>query len=187
MTWCLKPRMPGIYEVYYLPYATEPTQFSYGKGYTPPSNAADAGWLYAHHLTPEGIATEACKSLREASVVNYYIEGLGWLVKNIGIDKAKMLGYWDDRCPVRTDNADVLATAYVRKEKVLISLASWAPQATKVRLKIDWAALGIDPAKAVLRSPAVRGFQEVAEFAPDAAIQVEQLKGWLLVLEAAKE
>jgi hypothetical protein len=103
-----------------------------------------------------------------------------------GIDQAKMLGYLGRRCPVRTDNANVLATAYVRTDKVLISLASWAPLATKVRLKIDLAALGINPAESVLRAPAVRGFQEAAEFAADAAIPVERLRGRLLVLEAAK-
>jgi hypothetical protein len=100
-----------------------------------------------------------------------------------GIAKSKMLGYWDPKCPVRTDNPDVLATAYVRKGKALIALANWAPQATQARLKIDWKALGLDPANCVLKAPAVRGVQEAREFAPDAVIPVEHLKGWMLVLE----
>lgn len=102
-----------------------------------------------------------------------------------GIDKAKMLGYWDAKCPVRTDNPDVLATAYVRKGKALIALASWAASDTTVRLSVDWKALGMDPSKAVLRAPAVRGVQEAADFAPNAAIPVGRLKGWMLVLEEA--
>ncbi|NLI01093.1 MAG: hypothetical protein GX446_16545 [Chthonomonadales bacterium] len=103
-----------------------------------------------------------------------------------GIDKAKMLGYWDERCPVRTDNPDVLATAYVRKGKTLIALASWAASDTTVRLNIDWKAVGLDPTRAVLRAPAVRGVQDAAEFAPDAPIPVQRLKGWMLVLEETK-
>ena len=34
-----------------------------------------------------------------------------------GIADAKMLGYWDAACPVRTDNPAVLATVYVRKDR----------------------------------------------------------------------
>jgi len=106
---------------------------------------------------------------------------------SFGIEKARMLGYWDDRCPVRTDNPDVLATAYVRKGKALIAVASWAPADTSVRLVVDWKALGMDPARAVLRAPAVRGVQEAAEFAPDASLPVAHLRGWLLLLETRVE
>ncbi len=69
---------------------------------------------------------------------------------DFGIQDARMIGYWDPACPVRTDNKDVLATVYVKRGKTLVSLASWAPQAVKCRLKIDWKALGLDPAKAKL-------------------------------------
>jgi len=103
-----------------------------------------------------------------------------------GIDKAKMFGYWNDKCPVHTDNPDVLATAYVRKGKALIALASWAPEETAVRLQCDWKALGIDPAHAVLHAPAVRGVQEARKFAVDEPIPVGKLRGWILLLEATK-
>ncbi len=59
-----------------------------------------------------------------------------------GIRQARMIGYWDRFCPVRTDRSEVLATAYVRPgEKTLAALAHWpetrgprravAPQAAK--------------------------------------------------------
>jgi hypothetical protein len=46
-----------------------------------------------------------------------------------GIADAKMLGYWDADCPVRTGREDVLATAYRKAGKSLIALARW-PQKT---------------------------------------------------------
>ncbi len=106
---------------------------------------------------------------------------------SFGIEQATMRGYWDERCPVRVDRDDVKATAYVRKGKALIALASWAPSAVDVHLTIDYKALGIDPAKAVLRAPAVRDFHEAAEFAPSGPVRVEPLKGWLLIVEERKE
>ena len=100
---------------------------------------------------------------------------------DFGIADAKMLGYWSPECPVRTDNPDVLATAYVRKGRTLISVASWAKQRVPVRLKIDWKALGLDPAKVRLEAPAIQGFQDAASFDVRDSITVEPGKGWLLV------
>jgi len=98
------------------------------------------------------------------------------------IQESEMFGYWSPRCPVKTDNKDVLATAYVGRNKSLISLASWAAEDVQVRLSVDWRALGIDPAKAVFIAPEVRDFQPAARFQPDAPIPVSKAKGWLLIL-----
>lgn len=102
-----------------------------------------------------------------------------------GIGQADMVGWWVHDTPVKTDNPDVLATSYVRKgERTLVSVASWAPQKVSVKLRIDWKALGLDPAHVQLVAPAVEGFQPAATFEPDGAIPVEPGKGWLLELEA---
>jgi hypothetical protein len=100
-----------------------------------------------------------------------------------GIGEARMIGYWSAECPVRAGHPDVLATAYVRKGKVLISVASWAPDPVKCRLEIDWKSLGIDGSRARLRAPAILGFQPEAGFAPEEPVPVEPGKGWLLILE----
>lgn len=105
-----------------------------------------------------------------------------------GIQDARMIGYWDPACPVRTDHQDVLATAYVKPDKTLVSIASWAreslwgKQPVRCRLRVDWAALGLDPEKATIVAPAIPGFQDAAEFRPPDEIPVESGKGWLLVL-----
>ena len=101
-----------------------------------------------------------------------------------GIIQSEMIGWWAPDCPVHTDNPAVLATVYQRKGKALIALASWASGATQVRLKVDWKALGIDPARARLRAVAIEEFQSVGEFAPGDPIPVEAGKGWLLQLSS---
>jgi hypothetical protein len=101
-----------------------------------------------------------------------------------GIEDARMIGYWSAECPVKTDRPDVLATAYVKEERALISLASWANEPVDCRLWIDWEALGIDGQKARLHAPEIPDFQPEAAFAPDDPIPVEPGKGWLLELRS---
>jgi hypothetical protein len=123
-----------------------------------------------------------------------------------GIAESEMVGWWVEASPVRTGNAEILATVYVKRENAgeqiagasdsksqrpdtkpggtsaLIALASWAKEPTDIRLAIDWKKLGLDPKKAVLRAPEIDKFQDAAEFKPGDAIRVEPGKGWLLVL-----
>jgi hypothetical protein len=102
---------------------------------------------------------------------------------SFGIEQADMVGWWVHDAPVKTGRDDVLATSYVRHGKTLIALASWAPQNTTAKLRIDWKALGLRPGKATLKAPAIEGFQSAAEFKPGDAIPVEPGKGWLLIRE----
>ncbi|RYZ51607.1 MAG: hypothetical protein EOP49_11285 [Sphingobacteriales bacterium] len=100
-----------------------------------------------------------------------------------GMSGSRMIGYWVDGSPVKTDNASVLATVYQQPGRAMIALASWAEQDTVVRLKIDWKALGIDPSKAKLRAPGIKGFQEEKVFGVNEEIVVERGKGWLLIVD----
>jgi len=65
----------------------------------------------------------------------------------------------------------------------MVSIASWAPENKSVTLAINWAALGIDPARARITAPAIWGFQEAMVFKPNDPIPVPAGKGWLLVIE----
>ncbi len=100
-----------------------------------------------------------------------------------GIGEARMIGYWSPNCPVKTDNKDVLATAYVKDGAALIALASWAAEPTQCRLRIDWNALGIDSRKAGFRAPAIPDFQPGATFGPGDPLPVEPGRGWILMLK----
>jgi hypothetical protein len=98
------------------------------------------------------------------------------------IQDSDMIGYWSPRCPVKTGNKDVMATAYVKTGKTLVSIASWAQEDLNVRLSIDWPALGIDPARATVTAPEVKDFQPAAKFGPNEPITVPKGKGWLLII-----
>jgi hypothetical protein len=112
---------------------------------------------------------------------------------DFGIAGAKMIGWWEKNCPVRTGRDDVLATAYVkplaptseppdyfRPGKTLVALASWAKEKTEVRLEFDSHALDIDPAKAKLVAPEIKDFQPAREWRLDEPISVEPKRGWLI-------
>jgi hypothetical protein len=102
---------------------------------------------------------------------------------DFGIADAKMIGYWEKDCPVRTDRKDILATAYVKEGKTLVALASWAPQTAACRLQIDWKALGLNPAKVKCVSPQVGNYQPARTWKFDQPISVEPAKGWMIVIE----
>ncbi|WP_143308424.1 glycoside hydrolase domain-containing protein [Chitinophaga vietnamensis] len=102
---------------------------------------------------------------------------------DFGMKGTQMIGYWVDNNPVKTDNPLVPATIYKKDGAVLVSLASWAKEDTTIKLTIDWKALGLDPAKAVITAPDIRNFQQGQVFAKDAAIPVAKNKGWLLIIK----
>jgi hypothetical protein len=86
----------------------------------------------------------------------------------------------------KTDNLAILANSYVKKGLALLSLANRSPVATMARLKIDWKALGLDPARPRLRAPAIQDVQFETTFAPGDPILFEPGKGWILILEEMK-
>ena len=100
-----------------------------------------------------------------------------------GIENAKMIGYWDKKPVVSTTNSNVKATAYVKEGKLLISVASWAKEITKVKLDIDWEAVGLDKSKVRMVAPEIENFQSGEIFSVDDEIRIEPIKGWLLIIE----
>ena len=106
-----------------------------------------------------------------------------------GMADTRMIGYWVMRNPVKTSRADVLATTFVKPAaatpsgaRALVALASWAETDVEVQLAFDWAALGIDPARAVVSAQSIDGFQPARVFAPGDTIPVARGRGWLLTL-----
>ncbi|WP_228409754.1 glycoside hydrolase domain-containing protein [Chryseobacterium sp. T16E-39] len=102
---------------------------------------------------------------------------------DFGIKGSKMIGYWVNDNPVKTDNPAVLATIYQQGKKVMISLASWAPDDTQVRLKVDWKKLGLNPKNLKMSRPAIKDFQEAKIFNMDEEISIPKNKGCLLIIQ----
>ncbi len=100
-----------------------------------------------------------------------------------GIKGSSMIGYWVENNPVKTNNPAVLATVYRKDRSALVSIASWAETDVNVRLSIDWKALGIDPAKALITAPEITNFQPKAGFKDGQEIPVHKGKGWMLIVK----
>lgn len=100
-----------------------------------------------------------------------------------GIADARMVGFWEEKPIVTTTDPDVLATAYMREGKMLVSLASWAKERRDVRLRLDLRVAGISSDDVRITAPDIPGFQPGREFTPDESIPVDPAKGWLLVVE----
>ena len=102
---------------------------------------------------------------------------------DFGMQGTKMIGYWSDNCPVKTNTDKVPVTVYKKAGKALLSLASWADADTTIQLQIDWKSLGIDSAKATITAPAIKNFQEEKTFGLHDEIPVAKKRGWLLIIK----
>jgi len=102
-----------------------------------------------------------------------------------GIADTEMLGYWAPSNPVKTGRNDVLATTYRGNRRALVAIASWASEPVEARLEIDWKALGINPANARIRAPAIENFQQAATFGAGQPVPLEVGKGRLLAIDEA--
>jgi tetratricopeptide (TPR) repeat protein len=100
-----------------------------------------------------------------------------------GIADSRMIGFWVPASPVKTGNADILATAYVRDGRTMVALASWSSSLAQITLDIDWKALGLDPATVKITLPDIDGFQEGRVLDPTKPIPVEAGKGLVLVIQ----
>lgn len=101
-----------------------------------------------------------------------------------GMKGSEMIGYWVKDTPVKTGREKTLATIYRKTgTKTLVSLATWEDHDVDVTLQIDWAKLGLDPAKVSLHAPAIENFQPEKTWKPGDTVTVPKGKGWLIVIE----
>jgi hypothetical protein len=110
-------------------------------------------------------------------------EGIWKVWDTFGMAGSEMTGYWIKENPVKPDRPDVLATVFHKKGKALIAAASWAKSLVFADFRIDWKALGLDPAKVRIRAPHIPGIQLEAMFRPGERIPFEPGKGWILIVE----
>jgi hypothetical protein len=97
-----------------------------------------------------------------------------------GLADSRMVGWWAESAPVKTGREDVLATTYLRNDRALVAVASWAPDTVAVTLAIDWRALGIPASIARVAARAIDGFQPALELKPGEPLRIAPGKGWLL-------
>jgi len=175
-------------ELEHLPYVTE---LWYGENFN--YNRSPDYWLVDVSGIPFGITGELLDNTGTANLwrANLYgitgrvarRESIWKLWDDFGIADAQWLGYWHPKCPVRTDCQDVLATAYRTPGRTLIAVATWSRKPERVKLTIDWKALGLDPKTARLHAPALEGLQKAQELKAGEPLPVPVAGGWLLIAE----
>jgi hypothetical protein len=106
------------------------------------------------------------------------------MMNEFGIADSRMLGYWLDDAPVRTDQPRILATTYARPGAVLIALASWSAADEVVSLSMDLESLGFGTDVRAW-APAVEGLQAEAEV-DLSAVRVPAGQGVFLVVESSR-
>ncbi len=155
--------------------------------YLKPGNTAQSQWLTQCGLRSEQESSSVWRQLPQAELVEFQsidkFNSFLWKVwDEFGISQSRMIGYWVPNCPVKTGHPNVLATAYVRDGKTLVALASWAKDAVRCRLAVDWKTLGLEANKCRITAPAIANFQEAASYSIEEEIPVPPGRGWLLVL-----
>lgn len=105
------------------------------------------------------------------------------LWKEFGIEEARMIGWWDERCPVITSDDEVKATAYVRPDRVLIAIGNFAKETKAVTLDIDWKQLGMKPDRVKTFFPPVEDYQQEGTYSPGDILTINAKEGRLLLLQ----
>ncbi len=100
-----------------------------------------------------------------------------------GISDAKMIGYWQDNNVVSTSSPDILASAYVKNNRMLIAVASWGKTTTTFTLNIDWKKLGWKPQQDILTAKLIPTFQTEKTLKLTDKITIEPTKGYLFEIK----
>ncbi len=99
------------------------------------------------------------------------------------IQGKEMVGYWDKNCPVSCSDAMVKASVYRGRENNIIAVANWSEKDLPSGMKIDWVRLGIDPLKAEIFIPAIKGYQLARKAVLLNNLTIPAGKGYLIVIK----
>ena len=101
---------------------------------------------------------------------------------SFGMKGCVVRGWWDEECPVHPSHPECRATAYVKEDRMLISVASWADEPVDVSLDIRLPE-GWDARRVRYSLPFIRNFQEEQNFAPDSRLRIDPARGKILIVE----
>lgn len=93
--------------------------------------------------------------------------------REFGITDSRMIGYWEDYIPVKTDNEKVYATTYLKNDKILIVLGNWLSEPVKVNLEPNWNSLGLQKNNVTTFFPAIQNYQDEKPHNINDSIEIE--------------
>lgn len=100
---------------------------------------------------------------------------------SFGIDRAVMKGFWDEQCPVKMDNPNLLTTVYTQDNQALIVIANWTDRPQSGNIILDEQRLGFRPVTATV--PAIKGLQSEKTIRLQAPIEIAGRGGWIIWLK----
>ncbi|HMK39850.1 MAG TPA: glycoside hydrolase domain-containing protein, partial [Bacteroidota bacterium] len=77
----------------------------------------------------------------------------------VRIQDMEMIGYWDERTPVRCSSDSVFVTVYKGANRTLLALGNWGRTDQKVTLDLDIRSLGLSREPLEFRIPAIENYQ----------------------------
>ena len=111
----------------------------------------------------------------------YDVRPIWKLMDDFDIENSAMKGYWLDNSPVKTNHENIIATSYLKSDRMLIALASWSEQDEEVNLDMDWKQIGFKSNR--IFSPKVDTLQAYQEFNLEGPITIPKNMGLFLILE----
>lgn len=105
------------------------------------------------------------------------------LWKEFGIEESQMIGWWDEDCAVTTSDAQVKATAFVRRGRVLVAVGNFSADEKYVTLSFDWKRLGLKASRVKGRIPAIENFQDEGLYDAGTPLVIPAKQGFLIWLE----
>lgn len=86
---------------------------------------------------------------------------------DFGLKDSMFVGYWNPKCPIETDDENVLASAFVRGDKILFVLSNWANENRSVVLNLSrLERVGISSEGMKISIPEIQNLQDSLPGAP---------------------
>ncbi|MDR1960485.1 MAG: DUF6067 family protein [Planctomycetaceae bacterium] len=169
-----------------LPY-TDRTWFGEGFG---DENSLDF-WMVEMSGIPFGLTSEMLDARNPFRGMVYgMLPRAGWnndpvplwkLWEEFGMKDARIRGYWDERCPVKTGEESLPATVYLNGDKALVVVANWTNQPKKGKLTINEKGLGFTPSHVSL--PQIERVQSGKSFDSSEPFEIMERGGLILLME----
>ena len=99
------------------------------------------------------------------------------------IQEKDMIGFWDDYCPVKTSNPNIIATVYKGKNQSIIAVANWTDRNQSCKLDIDWGKLGLDSSQVKISIPYLKEYQKETRIELNDNLKLDGKKGYLIIIE----
>ena len=93
-----------------------------------------------------------------------------------------MIGYWDEKNPVKSGNDLVKATLYKGPEESIIAVANWGKEDQSASISIDWDQLGYRKSRCKYLIPFIQDFQDEQSPASLDGLTIPGGKGYLIVI-----